>query len=44
MAVIAMGVSDQHGIQASDLRREQLLPKVGPAIDQQALARTFDEE
>ena len=44
MAMVAMGVGDDHAVEAADLGREQLLAKVGPAIDEHALAGAFDQD
>jgi hypothetical protein len=42
--MVAVRVSDDHRIQTPDLRREQLLAQIGPAVDQQALVGAFDED
>ena len=42
--MIAVRVSDDDAGELLDLRGEQLLPKVGPAIDQHALAGALDQD
>jgi hypothetical protein len=37
MAVIAVRVRHDHSVEAADLRREQLLPEIGPAVDEHTL-------
>jgi hypothetical protein len=39
-----MSVGDYHAVNASDLDAQQLLAKVGPAIDQHPLAGAFDKD
>jgi hypothetical protein len=43
MAMIAMRVSDDYGVEAPDLCCQQLLPEIRSAIDQDAISRAFDE-
>ena len=44
VAMVAMRMGDDDAVEAADVRREQLLAKVRPAIDQQALAGAFDQD
>src|SRR5690242_12412305 len=44
VAMVAMGVRDDDSVEPSHSRREQLLPKIGPAIDQHALAAALDQD
>jgi len=44
MAVIAMGMRDDHSVEATDFGGQQLLAQVGSAIDQYPLAGTLDED
>jgi hypothetical protein len=44
VAVIAMGMGDDHAVEAADFRRQQLLAQVRTAVDQHALAGALDED
>src|SRR5258705_6889344 len=42
--VVAMVVRDDHRVDLADIRGEQLLAKVGPAVDENALSTAFDQD
>ena len=44
VAVVSMGVRDDHRIETVDLGSEQLLAKIGSAVDQQPLACALKED
>ena len=44
MAMIAVGMSDDHAIELAHVSRKQLLPQIRPAIDQNALILAFDQD
>src|SRR5688572_1688691 len=44
VAVVGMIMGDDHPFQVRDVRRQQLLPHIGTAIDQQPLAVAVDQD
>ena len=44
VAMIAVGMGDDHPIEAADIGRKQLLAKVGTTIDEHAFAGAFDQD
>ena len=44
VAMVGMVVGDDQRVDVADVGVEQLLAKVGPAVDQQALAGAFDQQ
>ena len=44
VTVITVGMGDDHAVEAADVGAQQLLAKVGPAIDQHALTRACHQD
>src|SRR5207253_7905801 len=44
VAMIAVGVGDDHAVERADASSKQLLAQVGTAIDQDAFAGAFDQD
>ena len=44
VAMVAMGVRDDDAVETAHFGSQQLLPKIGPAIDEHALAAAFDQD